>query len=176
MAWRINFERPLLSIAISVFTFVCASQLSHAQPASKVPDGATTLMRVWTDKGTLWASCIHPSCVEGSTVSMRVQPPSAVPAPAEFHAQQTRLVNEGTTNSGGVLQPVGFAKPSVQRSRHATTMIVRGRYERPGEAPVFITRGMIYCGACTVSVVSSSSSKKRADEMFRYGYAHCKKR
>jgi hypothetical protein len=176
MAWRINFERRLLLIAISVFTFLGASQLSQAQSASKVPDGATTLMRFWTDKGTLWASCIHPSCVEGSTVSMHLQSPSPVPPAAEFHAQQIQLVNQGTNNSGGVLRPVGFATPSIQRSRQATTMIVRGRYERPGGAPVFITRGMIYCGDCTVSVVSSSSSKKRADEMFRYGYAHCKKR
>ena len=167
--------RGLAALATAIGLVLTPALAGRAEAESAIPPGATTLMRYWTDNGTIFMSCTHPSCVQGSTVSVKQLDGRPVPTRADFHREQLQVAEAGANRIAARGGNLHLSAPSVRTSRGTTTMILRGHMQEPGEPKTFVTRGMIYCGPCAVSVVSTSTSKSRADAMFAYGYSLCPK-
>ncbi len=164
-----------LSTSRAIALVIIATTAAPAIAQTSLPVGATALMRYWTENGTFYLNCIHPSCIEGSLVSMKPMDGKPVPASADFHREQLQVAKAGAGRIAARGGELRLGKPSVRTSRGVTTMQLRGEIRDPGHPRQYVTRGMIYCGACTVSVVSTSTSKARAEAMFAHGYSFCPK-
>lgn len=84
-----------LSTSRAIALVIIATTAAPAIAQTSLPVGATALMRYWTENGTFYLNCIHPSCIEGSLVSMKPMDGKPVPASADFHREQLQVAKAG---------------------------------------------------------------------------------